>query len=501
MALEIDYLPVAIAAGANIDTQTNFSGSAYQENGFIAGTAMSFQANKVWRQSSMMSAALANFISSALDISVLDDGNLTNLINNLTNAISTAAKAAGNGLFVSLTDASLQTMAGPLAITSVGVPITTNSTGNFSFEANSSNTQQTGIALLNSSIASSQLTLAQLGSNPPVASWPAGAGLIESGAAGNPASLVLDSLGAASSIIFQVNRVTLGAITSTGLNAIAIGQTTPAAGTFTEVQVASETGDTVAAFGQITTINPKQLIIQNSPSTNTVTIEALQAGVAFNQTLALNPSGGPVTVGPGGISVNGTVTATNIAALQSQVNTADGNITTLQGQVSTLNEEMSTADSNIATLQGQMATADGNITTLQGQVSTLNEEMSTADSNIATLQGQMAIVLTSPSLNNVTGQRPLGETFQNTSPVKMEIYATYFITGSFGQGFSVGGFIGPNSGSLNRVAVASIHNDSGEATVQFSVPSGWFYSVSVDNSEVTNPQIPTLEGWFEVING
>jgi hypothetical protein len=118
MANEIDYLPVATAVGATVDTQANFVGSTYQTVGFQAGISLPTQFNKVWRQSSMMSAALANFISSALDISVLDDGNLTNLITNLTNAISTAAKAAGNGLFVSLTDASLQTMAGPLAITS-----------------------------------------------------------------------------------------------------------------------------------------------------------------------------------------------------------------------------------------------------------------------------------------------------------------------------------------------------------------------------------------------
>jgi hypothetical protein len=39
----------------------------------------------------MTSAALANFISQQLGIAILDDGNLTNLIANLTSAVSTAS--------------------------------------------------------------------------------------------------------------------------------------------------------------------------------------------------------------------------------------------------------------------------------------------------------------------------------------------------------------------------------------------------------------------------
>lgn len=82
-----DYLPVAVGGGANVDSQGNFNGSGYQLQGFTAGTAQSAQANKIWRQSSMIAAAVANLIMNELGINVNDDGNLPNLITNLTKAV------------------------------------------------------------------------------------------------------------------------------------------------------------------------------------------------------------------------------------------------------------------------------------------------------------------------------------------------------------------------------------------------------------------------------
>jgi hypothetical protein len=88
----VDYLPIATGAGANVDTQGNFAGGGYQTVGFQSGIAQSAQLNKCWRQSSMIAAAIANFISTQLSISVLDDGNLANLITNFTNALIQATK-------------------------------------------------------------------------------------------------------------------------------------------------------------------------------------------------------------------------------------------------------------------------------------------------------------------------------------------------------------------------------------------------------------------------
>jgi hypothetical protein len=87
----VDYLPVATDAGANVDSQAAFAGSGYQTLGFTSGVALSRQINKCLRQSSMVGAAVANFIANELGINVLDDGNIANLITNLTNAIASLA--------------------------------------------------------------------------------------------------------------------------------------------------------------------------------------------------------------------------------------------------------------------------------------------------------------------------------------------------------------------------------------------------------------------------
>jgi hypothetical protein len=85
----VDYIPFATGGGASVMSQPNYITNA--PNGVVAGIADPTFANKSWRQSSMIGAAVANFISNILGISVLDDGNLTTLVNNLTAAIEQAA--------------------------------------------------------------------------------------------------------------------------------------------------------------------------------------------------------------------------------------------------------------------------------------------------------------------------------------------------------------------------------------------------------------------------
>lgn len=92
MAVTVDYLPVAIGGAANVQSQSAFAGdSGVLSNGFTAGTALSAKVNKILRQSSMGSAALATFISNVLNANVLDDGNLPGLVTQLTAAITTIA--------------------------------------------------------------------------------------------------------------------------------------------------------------------------------------------------------------------------------------------------------------------------------------------------------------------------------------------------------------------------------------------------------------------------
>jgi hypothetical protein len=58
----------------------------------------------------------------------------------------------------------------------------------------------------------------------------------------------------------------------------------------------NQAGGVVATMGQVDVTGGKVLRVLNSPSTNTVSVQALTEGVADDQTLALNPDGGPVTI-------------------------------------------------------------------------------------------------------------------------------------------------------------------------------------------------------------
>lgn len=84
-----DFLPFAGGAGANVLTQAAYvAQAALRSNGFSAGTAQSAQLNKVWRQSSIMAAALAQMISDNTGADVLDDGTTATILANLENAVA-----------------------------------------------------------------------------------------------------------------------------------------------------------------------------------------------------------------------------------------------------------------------------------------------------------------------------------------------------------------------------------------------------------------------------
>lgn len=85
-----DFLPFGTNIGANVMSQADYSAMAARVNGFSSGTANSAQLNKAWRQSSVMSSVLAQFIADRSNEDVLDNGNLGTIQNNLGVAISAA---------------------------------------------------------------------------------------------------------------------------------------------------------------------------------------------------------------------------------------------------------------------------------------------------------------------------------------------------------------------------------------------------------------------------
>jgi len=90
-----DFLPFATGAGSNVISQATYAALAAQQTGFQAGVANSAQLNKVWRQSSIMAAVLAQFIVNQTGQNAADDGTTATLIANLGSAVFAVAKTIG----------------------------------------------------------------------------------------------------------------------------------------------------------------------------------------------------------------------------------------------------------------------------------------------------------------------------------------------------------------------------------------------------------------------
>jgi hypothetical protein len=82
-----DFLLFGGAVGANVMTQAAYSALLARTTGFSSGTANSAQLNKVWRQASIMSAALAQMIVDNTGLDVLDDGTITTILASLKSAV------------------------------------------------------------------------------------------------------------------------------------------------------------------------------------------------------------------------------------------------------------------------------------------------------------------------------------------------------------------------------------------------------------------------------
>jgi hypothetical protein len=82
-----DFLPFSTGAGANVVTQSNYANDPVTAAGFSSGIAPSAKFNKVWRQSSFVSSALAQLVCDQLGIDILDDGNMAEFKANLRAAL------------------------------------------------------------------------------------------------------------------------------------------------------------------------------------------------------------------------------------------------------------------------------------------------------------------------------------------------------------------------------------------------------------------------------
>lgn len=85
-----NFLVFAGSGGANVLTQAAYAALSSRSTGFSSGTAKSIELNKVWRQSSIMSSALAQAIGDITGIDILDDGTIAPIVI----AIKAAMKAS-----------------------------------------------------------------------------------------------------------------------------------------------------------------------------------------------------------------------------------------------------------------------------------------------------------------------------------------------------------------------------------------------------------------------
>lgn len=83
-----DYLAFAVGEDANVMDQEDYAALPALESGFQTGVASSQQLNKVWRQASVVAAAIAEFICSYQSEDVLDDGDVASLATKLATAIT-----------------------------------------------------------------------------------------------------------------------------------------------------------------------------------------------------------------------------------------------------------------------------------------------------------------------------------------------------------------------------------------------------------------------------
>lgn len=104
MAGKNDFLPFAVNGDANVATQAEYAGSEEQLKGMQPGLASSKLCNKVWRQASLMAAALGELIRSQ-NGNAFDNGDTDSLKAELTEAVrKITANVVSAGNAIDITD-------------------------------------------------------------------------------------------------------------------------------------------------------------------------------------------------------------------------------------------------------------------------------------------------------------------------------------------------------------------------------------------------------------
>lgn len=285
--MTVDFLAFATGGGANVESQAAFAADPTTSTGFIAGIGLSAKLNKVWRQSSFISAGLATFVATNAAVNVLDDGNLAGFVTNLTTAITNLVASGSRWSGTSGGSANAQT----LTPTPAAAAYTTGNS--YAFVAGFTNTNATTINI-------SALGAKNIYKDGPSGPIPLTGGEIVANNVytirydGTQFQLVATELGTIS--LQNANAVTIsgGSIAGTSFDNGVIGGSTPLAGHFTTLSATGHiTFEGVTSTGATGT---GLLAFATSPSFTTPAL-----GVASATSLAI----GGATIGSNGLAVTG----------------------------------------------------------------------------------------------------------------------------------------------------------------------------------------------------
>lgn len=117
-----EFLQFAGGGGANVVSQASYAAlTTILANGYTAGTALSQQLNKTWRQSAAMACAWGGIVD-ANGFSALDDGNIANLRTAITNALKAICLPLTGGTVAS-GDVGIGTVTGTAAATTTKLKV------------------------------------------------------------------------------------------------------------------------------------------------------------------------------------------------------------------------------------------------------------------------------------------------------------------------------------------------------------------------------------------
>lgn len=426
MSLENDFLVFAGASGANVLTQAAYAAASATATGYISGVASSAAVNKTLRQTSIMSAMIAQFIVDKAVQPVIDDGTIATIEANFEAAILAIADTVNipmsqvTGLTAALEGyLPLHAMADTAAklATARNIALTGAVTGAVNFDGSS-----------NVSIATAFETIAanSLLANP-------------GGSIASPVAVTL-----ANGLQFSGTTLGLGSITTTGATVNGSASITGTLGVTGNTTVGSGTGQvSLSVNGGNSGSSNGSFVATRLNGVGCIAIGNISAiiggtynanpAIYYSGTLNFYSSASVATIdGSGNFNTSGTITGTTItgsALSSSGTVSATGSITSGNGAgnisitANGLNSGTNGGSFIISRLNGAACIAIGNRSALNGGAYDATPTLYYASGATLTFESAGTTAMTldgSGNLNTIGTIQPGSDSRVKDGPVKIE---------------------------------------------------------------------------------